>query len=308
MPGAKTVDCGTCNTAITKTQGCISCKICSKWIHASCAKLSDKDLIALKAIKSSAFICASCEYNLTNRHDNDSIAGDVRNLSKKFDEFIISNKDEQNSIKLALDDIKGEVSACLSEIKSDITKCNDRINGVETVAFSKISNLEAGCNALHRRLNRADFLISGLPEGLDDLMAPVIAVAAKFNVDLAKHDINHVCYINGKRNILVKLNSVANRDKIMRQYFKTRTLRVCDIMGTTLSDITSRVYLNDHYTPAASFLNTICVKLRRLNIISKFKILNGDKATAKITLLDGKEIIRDIEGCNAILNGAAALS
>lgn len=162
--------------------------------------------------------------------------------------------------------------------------------------------LKAENNALHRRFNRGDFLIGGLPEGLDDLVQHVIDLAAFFKVDLSRHDVNHVCYINRRRQILVKLNCVHHRDEIMKQYFKTRSLRVCDVLRDRGSDVTTRVYLNDHYTPAASYLNGVCNKLRRMKVITRFKILNGDKTCAKMVFPDGKEVVRDVDECALLLN------
>lgn len=303
MPAAKSATkCGSCDEPITKTQGCIECNICCKWLHASCAKLSDKDLSTLKAIRVSAFICAVCEPNLTNVRRQSSVADDVRSLNVKLDSFIGGYQTELSGIKSAIDGMRTEVSSCLTELKTDIVKCNERVNLIEASTSGKIAALEAENNSLHRRLNRGDFLIGGLPEGLDDILKAVIAVAAVFNVLLTKQDINHACYINRKKQILVKLNSVSARDEIMRSYFKTRTLRVCDVLDGPGGDITSRVYLNDHYTPSAGYLNSLCKKLRRLNIIMKFKILNGDKTRAKLIFPDGKETVRDINECALLLN------
>lgn len=47
-------------------------------------------------------------------------------------------------------------------------------------------------------MNRADFLISGLPEGIVDLVAQVIAVASFYNVKMTHQDLNLACYINRK--------------------------------------------------------------------------------------------------------------
>lgn len=303
MPGAKAAKCAICKLYISKTQGCIECNVCSKWVHGSCAKLSDSDLLALRGIKASAFICPVCEHNITNnRGSSGGASDDIRSLNLKLDAFMSSYHSDQSSLKTVLDDIKSEMKSCFVDIKNDISQCKDRIIQVEASTSSKISALEAENNALHRRLNRADFLLGGLPEGLVDLVPPVIAVGAVFNVAITRQDIYHVCYIHKKKQILVKLNSVALRDNIMREYFKSRTLRVCDVMTGPGSDITSRVYLNDHYTPAAGHLNSICMKLRRINSITKFKILNGDQARVKVMFPDGKETVLSVNECSALLN------
>lgn len=307
MPGNRNqLLCGSCEVSVTKTQGSIMCKICCKWLHGTCANLTDKDLAALKAIKVSSFICAQCNTNLPNLRGSAGVSEDIQNLNKKLDTFITSHCAELNVIKTAIENMNAEMKECLTELKADIVKCNDRVKSVEA-SVSNLRNenevLKMENNVLHRRINRSDFLISGLPEGLNDLVVTVIAVAACFNVMLTRSDVNLACYINSKRQILVRLNCAEHRDAIMKQYFKTRSLRVCDIISGPGNEVTSRVYLNDHYTPDASNLNSICNKLRRLNIISKYRILNGDRVKAKITLPDGKEIVRDVNECSLLLNG-----
>lgn len=303
MPGTKATKCSICKLSISGTQGCIECNVCSKWVHGDCANLSDSELVALSKIKASAFICSLCERNLNKScGSSGGVSEDVRSLNAKFDLFMSNYQTEQNSIKSVLDVIKSDMKSCFADIKNDIVQCNIRVAQVEASTSSKISALEAENNALHRRLNRADFLIGGLPEGLGDLAPAVIAIGAVFNVTITRQDIYHVCYVHKSKQILVKLNSMALRDIIMKEYFKSRTLKLCDVLNGPGSDITSRVYLNDHYTPAAGQLNSVCMKLRRSKRIAKFKILNGDKARVKVIFPDGKETVLDVNECASLLN------
>ena len=105
--------------------------------------------------------------------------------------------------------------------------------------------------------------------------------------------------MNGNKLLLIKFNNVGIRDSLMKEYFKTRSLKVKDVLD---GEIESRVYLNDHYSPAASNLNFLCRKMLRLNIISKFKIFNSDKLKSKLTLCDGKEVVCDMAECAALLD------
>lgn len=294
MPTAKSTKCKTCDESITKTQGSVMCKACSRWLHTSCANISDKDFLVLKTVKSFSFICSSCEPSLNT----------AVNIGERLDTFLKSYQAEQIAFKAVLDDIKSEMTSCLAEIKSDVKNCNERVDRLEASSSTKFAALEAEDNVMHRKFNRSDFIISGLPEGLNDLEAPVIALGTFFNTTVTSQDISHVCYINRRKQILVKLSKVSKRDSIMKEYFKTRTLKVCDILDGPGGDINSRVYLNDHYTPAAGAFNVMCRKLRRLNIVSKFKILNTDKLKAKLTLPDGKEVIRDVNECALLLKDA----
>lgn len=292
MPTAKTTKCKSCSDSITKSQGSVMCRICSQWLHSSCANLSEKDLQSLRAIKANLFICTSCEPKLHNNDKNDSgIANEFRNLNKKMDDFINNNKTELTSIKASLDDIKSEMSSCLTEIKSDIAECG-----------SKVSNLEVENNVLHRRLNRADIVVSGLPAGLNNLISPVVALGSFYKIAVTSQDVNHVCYMNNRRQILVKFNSVFLRDSIMKEYFKTRALKVGDIIEGDGNDIDNRVYLNDHFSPAAAQLNVVCRKLLRQRIVTKFTILNADRLKAKLTLPNGNVVIYDSVECTSLLN------
>lgn len=292
MPTVKAIKCMGCSESITKSHKSARCRICSQSWHAACANLSEKDLQSLKALKSSFFICTSCESNLDNNGNNDScVANQIREMNKKLDDFTATNKAELTTITASLDVIKGEMSACLTEIKSDIAECG-----------TKVSNLEVENNVLHRRLNRPDIVVAGLPEGLSDLVAPVIALGSFFNIVVTRQDVNHVCYMNNRRQILIKFNSVFLRDSIMREYFKTRALKVGDIIEGDGSDLVNRVYLNDHFSPAAAQLNAVCRKLLRQRIVTKFKILNADHLKAKLTLPNGNAVVRDSVECASLLN------
>ncbi|KNC28047.1 hypothetical protein FF38_06830 [Lucilia cuprina] len=157
-------------------------------------------------------------------------------------------------------------------------------------------------NAKATAFNRADIVINDLPAGMEDLVAVGVKIGSIHDVQISENDINHVCYFNNRKAILIKFNRVSLRDKIMKQYLSSRSLTVRDVIG---GDIASRVYLNDHYSPAAK-LNAICRKLLNRKIISKYKILNNDRVKAKITMSGGDEIdeIRSIL-CNSILDAFA---
>lgn len=104
-----------------------------------------------------------------------------------------------------------------------------------------------------------------------------------------------------RKAILVKFNSVFIRDRLMRAYFKSKALKYSDVMG---GDIGSRVYLNEYYSPAAGKLNSLCRRLIRQKLISKFRVQNSDRVKAKLTLLDGNEVIYGVEECAELLNVA----
>ena len=153
-------------------------------------------------------------------------------------------------------------------------------------------------NILHRSLNRGDIVLSGLPSGLTNLSTAVVKLCSFYDISITDRDINQVSYMNNKRLVLVKFINVSVRDSVMYRYYKQRSLTVKNILG---GELTSRVYLNDHYSPAASELNKLCRKLMREKIIFKFKIFDADNVKAKLTMADGKDLVCDLDGCAALL-------
>lgn len=247
---------------------------------------------------------------------------EVSMLNKKIDDFIRKGEDERTSLKSSLEpivDLKSELSSCIKDLKSDVIVCSKLISHVETSTKSMISRLEIDNNALHRKLNRADLVVSGLPEGIECLVSPIIELGSVYQVPVARNDINHVCYINKRTSVLVKFNNVFVRDEIVKKYFnsmKTRPLIVSDLVKLDFQNgnaqenmiINKRVYLNDHYPPATGKLNAVCRRLLKEKTILKFRIINSDKPKAKLMMLDGKEYDYDSEGCSSLLKGSGGIS
>ncbi|KNC24377.1 hypothetical protein FF38_09742 [Lucilia cuprina] len=165
-----------------------------------------------------------------------------------------------------LSDFKKETSTCINQMKSDIVACSKLINNIDISTTSKLMALETEINVLHHRLNRSDVVISGLPSGLNDLTSAVVSLYSYFQINASAYDIHHVCYMNHKNLVLVKFNNAGIRDSLMKEYFKTRSLK---------------------------FL---------VKIISKFKILNMDKPKAKLTMSSGNDVVYDVGECAKLFN------
>lgn len=99
-------------------------------------------------------------------------------------------------------ELRAEVSTLISSIKSDVSDCNNRIAQVETFTSSRVSMLEIENNSLHRKFNRSDVIIRGLPAGLDDLGAIATGLATYYKVPSNPYIVNHACYINNKQIVL----------------------------------------------------------------------------------------------------------
>ncbi|KAI8115013.1 hypothetical protein CVS40_12694 [Lucilia cuprina] len=100
---------------------------------------------------------------------------------------------------------------------------------------------------LQKRLNHI-IVINGLPKNQPNVINVVQNIFKHLNVHLIESDINVCFFINNGNSVLVKLNSMFKRDAIMNNYFKTRTLKLSDVIDT---DIQKRIFLNDHLTPRA---------------------------------------------------------
>lgn len=305
MPTAKSSKCGVCGVVVNKSKGSITCSKCNMYLHPSCAGLSEKQVaLSNEKPQSFSFTCNACLNDSSN--DSVSLRDEVRVLSNSFNDFAKANQEGrvqfEATISKLLSDFKTEVSGCIKEMKSDIYECRKLINKSDAETTSKLKALEKENNVLHRRL----IVLTSLLVVCQDLITALCSLCSSFGLDISKSEIFHVCYMNNKRLILAKFNSVQLRDTIMKEYFRKRTLKVSDVIG---GEIGNRVYLNDHYSPAASDLNMLCRKLKKQKSIIKYKILNSDVLRARLTLDGGKKVVYTVAECAALYdNNTATLS
>ncbi|KAI8114697.1 hypothetical protein CVS40_12961 [Lucilia cuprina] len=131
----------------------------------------------------------------------------------------------KNSLAEIMSQFKDEMLASNRQLKDDILKC-------------------MGCLLGWITLHHASFLCVPL-----------------FGIDITDQDINQTCYMSNQKLIPVKFNCVSIRDRLMKDYFKTRSLKV--IVESSLMT-----------TPASSALSAVCRKLKRHKSITKFTMLN----------------------------------
>lgn len=293
MPASK---CGTCNKNVTKSDSGVRCNYCRIWFHSICADISD-ELYKILGEKNGSLVytCANCLKNPRESPSNAS-SSEMRQCIEELDKKISANfsaftaelrteqRDLKDMIGSSISDIRADLSSSLKELQANIADCNNAIKHVETNTLEQISNLELENNRLHRRVNRADIVITGLPSGINNLFEPILSIFSHYKINADAKDINHCIYIQQGRSLLVKFNNVHLRDDLMKAYFKTRSLMLSDVIGT---QVAARVYLNDHLTPACNKLQTICRTLRKEGKIAWFRILNGDVPLVKIKFSDG---------------------
>lgn len=201
----------------------------------------------------------------------------------------------ENQIHNLNEKVASDVVGQLFDIKNDIINCTTKIAKLENETNTKILMLEKENNYLHKQMNRSDKIIRGIPEfGIsnESIISVVINIGKKYINSLDDRDIQFCTFINKRRAVLLKLNNINKRDSIMMQYraeLKNKDstyLKISDIMET---DINSRIYLDDNYTPLESKLRYVCRDLKRNNVINRYKIMFKKDYQVIVFLKDGIE-------------------
>lgn len=300
MAPCKETKCKICSKNVTKTQSSVQCFLCTNWFHVSCAGISDGSFAALAETLCFAHRCEDCLRSSPSSIS--TIADDIRSLKAAMDLILKKMDSDRNDFNAKLDsaikEIRSDLSSNVTELRNDIVFCHSAIKRVETTTTSTLGRLRMENNGLHRKINRPDIVINGLPAGLSNLYQCLEDTCLFYKINITKSDVNNICYINKERSVLVKFNSVLIRDDVMRAYFKTKSLKLSDVMET---EISSRVYLNDHLPPATSKLNGICRRLYKEKKILKFVLIHSDIPKARLFLADGTEVVYDFDNCFKLL-------
>lgn len=312
-PSTKPCICPVCEKTVRKTEYSIACTGCVNYFHPRCINISDSEVRTNKALK---FVCSCCKKKKSGQ-DFDQIFNDMNESLKRQMEVQAEKcfAGFRSIIDGLIDAFRAEVMGKLQAVQDDVTTCKQQLKDVQRhnemlqaevdECKCKLRSAELQTSIFERRLNRADVLINGLPRSIRNLREPVINIAKACNIALHPADLQHCCYIYGGKSVLVKFNSVQMRDALMANYFRSNHIHLRDIMDT---DVSSRIYLNDHLTPAASKLVHCCRKLLKRKIIDKFVLINGDLPKVRMTFGDGLERICDLEQCLKIDVGEACIS
>ncbi|KAI8125450.1 hypothetical protein FF38_08041 [Lucilia cuprina] len=284
------LDCVICKAPITRKINCIECSICENNVHYTCAtKISSvytTDM--LNSIKKSAgallFRCSTC---MDKQNCNNNIVNKIDKL-------------EETVNKLS-DIITNNILSELKNIKEELTRCVEKANDTEALVKEKVQALMLDNESIRRHIYRGDVIIRGVDANLikstDELYECIFKIAKTLDLELNHNDINFCTFIQNKTSILVKLNSVYKRDKLMHNYFISHNLQLSNIFETAKDE---RIYINDHLSPLASKINFWCRKLIKADKIKKFRIIRKNMPQAKVTFLTGEEKTLNFEMINAM--------
>lgn len=323
--------CPECRKAVGA--GSVGCCVCDVYYHAACLKITKEQLSFLHKNKNFLFKCMKCmsrgisvvadhsagakedmvEQNCSQYSGSKTMIIDAEiskcctelsaTLERKQDEYKTALQKEVKDFKNKMEEI---VSSFCAQYDAKLRKLEDDLKNYYSVAqhmdknrSTVIQDLELHNDILQRRLNRADIVVSGLPDKIKDLRGLVIKIASLCRVNLDPRDIQHCCYIFSGKSVLVKLNSVYARDLIMANYYKGSPLLLSSIID---EEVRSYVYLNDHLNVTASKLVYICKKLRGLKKIQQFKIINADRPRVEIKMPSGSIKILDLDKCVELLD------
>lgn len=275
--------CGVCDKETTGTR-CLLCRSCDVWYHAECESVSKVLFSTLDKNRNLAYTCAACVENPPDNSDN---------------AFKMEMRKEFAAIKTVVGEIRAELANGLKEIKDDVLNCRTLISSHDMANKKKFYDLELQNHVLQHRLNRSDIVITGLSDKLADLNAIVKGLGAYLKVEIIPADISNVMYIRNRRAILVKFFEVSKRDKLMSAYYKSKSVKVSDVIDV-IDD--KRVYMNDNYSTLANKLLKLCWKLKYDKKINGYSIINREVLKTKIIMLNGEVKIANIQECTDLFH------
>lgn len=315
--------CPTCRKNVTKTQRSIPCAYCNEYFHIDCAKISVEQHSILTKNKVFKYICDHC--SRVPKYCN--VQEELRNgfselsnlLERKLEAKLQENKrilDEQleSGMKLIQDKLDQVTNSSsvensdVEQVKTDLKHCFDVVNVVDNVASGRIANLELQNSILQRRLNRADVIIRGLPNGILNLREPILKIASLCKVCISNADIQHCTYFARGKAVIVKFNSVQIRDALMISYNRSRNIMLKDVVQNVDYDNRCRIFLNDNLTDAAKKLLAVCRRLKNDAKIQRYTFMNYDIPKAKVTMMDGTLRTYCYEQCIDLCDGQADIS
>ncbi|CAB3253844.1 unnamed protein product [Arctia plantaginis] len=272
--------CANCNKNITQKSPGLECSRCNKCVHATatCAKLSNKQLAALRNSDGLEWSCEECLRNMTKRSSfflpDDSENEEERESEKSatFDSQKLL-RDISREIRKVVKDELEELTTAINFMNSQISDLEDTVKeqgstikvlvNKNSELINKNKNLELRISAMEQRIQEVDqkllastLEIAGIPVTPNQNTLDVVKeVAAKLKVN--PQQLVNVRRVPRRRKeqpdgpIIVELQSKGDRDQWLSSAKKNEILT-----GNILSDLptekaTRRVYVRaalTHYS------------------------------------------------------------
>lgn len=306
-----------CTKIVKNNQNSIGCSICDKFFHIACVKITKDQHAFLYKNKNITYKCAKCvNKKVIVEQDEANISGSNINPNGIIAELKTQCEHLKSEFQKQVDDLNKKLDSFMNatgidwnlkiqQIEEKLKNCYAVVKQTETTHSATIEDLEIQNDILQRRLNRADIVVNGLPDGVSDLREPVVKIASLCNIELSPNDIQHCCYFRKGKSVLIKFNSVYVRDCIMAKYHRRGPILLCDIIDV---NVRSKIYLNDHLNRAASKLTFICRRLKKCNRVRKFKLINADRPKAEMEMIDGTIKVLNLNECAELLDGDSDIS
>lgn len=287
--------CGSCNLDIGRKRSLL-CTTCDQWFHVECEAVTKEMFSMLDKNRNLSYTCKECcERPPTDATDSNAFKQEMRlefaSLQKTIRSLAIDIRKEQDVLKLKIDtvvndiaDIRAEFSNSVKLMRDEVDNCKKLITSNDDCTSKKINELELQNHLLYFRSCRSEVVITGLSSSITNLNEAVIKLCNHFNVAINENEIAKAVYIKNKNSVLVKFSEIKTRDKIMSEYFRSKSLTRSDIEGGTT---TTRVYMNDNYSPLVNRLLHVCWKLAKEKQIKRYSIFNREIPKVKIMMPTG---------------------
>lgn len=292
--------CGVCNLETTGTR-CLLCRSCDIWFHADCENVPKALFSTLDKYRNVAYTCAGCMKDPPGNLDGAfkvEMRKEFAALKDSIRDHATDMKNEHIKITTKFESVVGEIRAELSkslhEIKDDVSNCKSIVFSHDLANKNKFFELELQNHVLQHRLNRSDIVVTGLPDNLDVLGDVVRNLCNHLKVDFEPADILNIMYIRKRHAILVKFSQTSKRDSLMSTYFKSKSLKVSDVVG---GGNDNRVFLNDNFSSLANKLQKYCWKLKNDKKIIGYSIINREMLKTKIIMPNNEVKIISIQEC-----------
>lgn len=302
--------CGCCKLDIGRKRSLL-CTACDQWFHVECEAVSKEMFALLEKNRNLLYTCKECFANPpTDANDTMDFKQEMRkefaSLQSTIRSLATDIKKDQDELKLKIDtvvsdvnEIRSELANSVKHLKDEVDNCKKTIIGNNTAVSKKLYELELQNHQLFFRSCRSELIITGLSSNLNNINEAVLKLCNHFKVAINVNEISKAVYIKNKNAVLVKFCEVSTRDKIMSEYYRTKSLTRADIEEGTA---TTRVYLNDNYSPLVNKLVRLCWKLSKDKLINRYSIIYREIPKAKITLADGDIKTVDFRELIALFN------